>query len=73
MPTKTPTTLAHSRPKLFEHFRSIHRHEGDEELRGMLLAEREVTSNDRQMTEASRRNTLAVLDAIEQELLGPTP
>ena len=37
------------------------------------MAEGEVTSNDRQMTEASRRNTLAVLDAIEQELLGAMP
>lgn len=56
-----------------EGYRSVQRAEGDDKLRGMLLAEREKTGGDQQMKESSRPKVLDILDRIEQELLGTPP
>jgi len=67
------TTPSDSEPfgqKLLRHYRSMQSLEGDERLRQMLSAEREVTMQDHQMTEKSRANLLAALDTIERELVG---
>jgi len=58
--------------KLRKHYRSIQHRDGDEGLRGMVSAERLVTSYDRQMTPEDRKAMLDALDQIEAELLPRT-
>ena len=69
-PMTTPSDSEPFGQKLLRHYRSMQSLEGDERLRQMLSAEREVTMQDHQMTEKSRANLLAALDTIERELVG---
>ncbi len=67
-----PTDPTHYARILLEHFSATQTLEGDARLTEILSAERAVTSADRQISPTDRADLLQTLDAIEEELLGPS-